>query len=112
MTTRAKFEVTKVSEFGYDGKHQVISRIKKHVPANTADPDDGSVIRYERVEFEPTDIPVREITLSAVHSGSEENRSFATATPSGSITFQLNNPALADEFKPGQSYYVDFTPAS
>lgn len=98
MTTRAKFEVTKVSEFGYSGSRQEIQKIVESSPS------------YKK--YESTGIPLREITLTAVYGGSKENESFATATPSGSITFQLNNPALADEFKPGQSYYVDFTPAS
>lgn len=111
MKVRAKFQVTKVAEFGYDGKRQEVSRIKKHVPANTADPDDGSVTRSNRTDFESTGVPVREITMSAVCDGSEENKSFATSTPTGSITFVLNNPALEDEFKPGQAYYLDFTPA-
>lgn len=111
MKTRAKFSVTKVSEFGYDGKRSEMSRIKKHVPANTPDPETGDVSRYDRTEYESTGHPVREITLSAVYGGSAENDSFSTSTPSGTITFTLNNPALADEFKPGWVYYVDFTPA-
>jgi hypothetical protein len=113
MKTRAKFEVVKASELGHSGKRQEILGIKKHVPANTADPDDGSVVRYDRTEHEATGVPIREITLSAVYGGSQssaEDQSFATATPSGTITFYLNNPALADEFKPGMAYYVDFTP--
>jgi hypothetical protein len=49
--------------------------------------------------------------MSAVCGGSEENNSFASSTPSGSIEFQLDNPDLSEEFKPGQFYYLDFTPA-
>lgn len=109
MITRAKFQVTKVSEFNSGDKRAEISRLKKHVAAYAKDPDDGSVSPYARDQYEDTGIPMREITLSAVYGDTEENRSFSTSTPSGTINFHLNNPALADEFKPGQTYYVDFT---
>jgi hypothetical protein len=109
MRTRAKFEVTRVSESGYGGKRNEINRVKQHTPANVQD-SEGVSTRYDRTEYESTGIPVREITMSAVYGGSKENESFAQATPSGTITFQLDNPALADEFKPGKAYYVDFTP--
>ena len=109
MDCRAKFSVTKVAEFGYDGKRSDISRVKVHVPANTKHPVDGSETRYDRTEYESTGVPVREITLSAVYGSTPEDKSFATSTPSGSITFTLNNADLAEEFKPGMVYYVDFT---
>jgi hypothetical protein len=104
MKCRAKFEVTKVAELGYSGKRQEISLFVKGSVA-----EDHKTITPDR--YESTGIPIREITMSAVYGGSAENESFASATPSGAITFQLTNPALADEFKPGQAYYVDFTPA-
>lgn len=109
MNVRAKFEVVKVSEFGGGGKRSEISVIKSQVPANTPD-SKGVTVGYDRTEYESSGVPMREITLSAVGGGSEENRSFATNTPSGTITFQLNNAAMAEAFKPGQAYYVDFTP--
>lgn len=37
-----------------------------------------------------------------------EDRRFAKATPSGSITITVDNPAVV--FEPGRSYYLDFTP--
>ena len=84
---------------GYDGKRQEIMRRR------AADEPGADA-------FISTGVPIREITLSAVYDDgiAKENKSFADATPSGTITFQLNNPALADEFKPGQAYYIDFTP--
>lgn len=114
MITRAKFEVSRVTEMGYSGKRQEILRIKKHVAANTEDPEDGTITRYDRTEYESSGVPIREIVLSAVCDDglAMENKSFSTATPSGTITFILNNATLADEFKPGNSYYVDFTPVS
>lgn len=38
----------------------------------------------------------------------EEDRRFAKSTPSGNLTIQVDNPAVS--FKPGQTFYLDFTP--
>lgn len=90
---RAKFTVTKSSVMGYSGANSPhVSKCYK----------DGK----------ETDIPVREITMSAVYGGSAENKSFAEATPSGAITFTLSNSDVAEAFQPGETYYVDFTPAA
>lgn len=40
-----------------------------------------------------------------------EDKSFTKATPNGSITMQVDNPAALDQFTLGDYYYVDFTPA-
>ena len=97
MNCRAKFYVSKVSEIGTGQGRSEITRLNA-----------------ETKKYESTGIPHREITLSAVYDDgiSKENKSFADATPSGSMTFFLSNPALADEFKPGDVYYLDFTKAS
>lgn len=96
MKVRAKFAVTKVAELGdWNGNRLEIT---KNVSGSAEGPQ----------RFESTGIPVREITMTAVYGGSSENQSFAEATPNGTITFQLNNPACADEFKPGDSYYLEF----
>ena len=50
------------------------------------------------------------VRLWAVTSGSEENKSFALATPCGSCSLSIDNPAAHGFFKKGQEYYVDFTP--
>jgi hypothetical protein len=85
MIVRAKFQVNRVSEIlGSNGSAKIYK--------------DGKM----------TDTPVREIQMSAVYGGSEENKSFADATPSGQINFQLNNAACAEEFKVGDTYYVEF----
>lgn len=42
---------------------------------------------------------------------SPENRAFWEASPNGSIELTINNPAAAEVFELGKSYYVDFTPA-
>lgn len=40
-----------------------------------------------------------------------ENERFHSATPSGALTMQVDNPAALEQFKPGQMYYLDFVPA-
>jgi hypothetical protein len=100
MKVRAKFCVTKVSELGdWNGNRQEIM---------AEGPKDSAGISH----YQTTGVPVREITLSAIGADKSdpESVSFAQATPSGTITFMLNNPVLAEEFKPGAVYYLDFIP--
>ena len=40
-----------------------------------------------------------------------ENARFTKATPWGEIRLGIDNPAALEQFEPGKSYYVDFTPA-
>lgn len=44
--------------------------------------------------------------------GSDEDNTFAKFTPSASLDMQIANPDLFGKFKPGDTFYVDFTPAS
>lgn len=39
----------------------------------------------------------------------EEDRRFAKATPSGTISLFIDNPPAALYLEPGQNFYVDFT---
>lgn len=39
-----------------------------------------------------------------------ENARFTQATPWGTIELGIDNPAAREQFKTGESYYVDFTP--
>jgi hypothetical protein len=55
-----------------------------------------------------------EVTLRAVgpktgETLNPENVSFSRYTPSGTLTMMIDNPSLAGFFKPGKSYYLDFT---
>ena len=52
------------------------------------------------------------VILTAVHSGSEENKTFFKYTPSASIDLQTVNPEAAAQFTPGKEFYVDFTEAT
>jgi hypothetical protein len=52
-----------------------------------------------------------EAKLSAVTSGSEENKSFNKYTPSGDLRIMIDNPAAVDFFEPGQDYLLEFKKA-
>jgi len=54
-----------------------------------------------------------EVTLTAVHSETGENADFTAATPYGTVRlgiYPVDRPAAAF-FKPGKTYYLDFTEA-
>jgi hypothetical protein len=51
------------------------------------------------------------IELSAVYSGSDENKKFFKWTPSAKIELGTVNEEAAKAFEIGKEYYVDFTPA-
>ncbi|TIX92512.1 MAG: hypothetical protein E5V24_13520 [Mesorhizobium sp.] len=56
----------------------------------------------------------KKVELSPVYQGSkpdDENTGFNKATPSGRLEMQIDNPKASVQFEPGQSYYLDFTPA-
>ena len=51
------------------------------------------------------------VNLEAVTQGSEENKAFWNATPSGQLSMFITNPDATRHFEAGKSYYIDFTPA-
>lgn len=51
------------------------------------------------------------VKLQPVTCGSAENEKFFKWTPWGAIEIGTVNAEAAAQFKPGQSFYVDFTPA-
>ena len=53
------------------------------------------------------------LKLSAVYSGDKnsEDNTFSEATPDASFEMSITNKALHGQFKPGETFYVDFTPA-
>lgn len=69
-----------------------------------------------RAKFRVTEKIEREngyygVVLYPVVGGSEENKEFWKATPGGKIEmFSVNQKAI-ENFKVGQEFYVDFTPA-
>jgi hypothetical protein len=42
--------------------------------------------------------------------GTDEDNTFAKWTPSALLDMQVNNPQLFEQFKPGDTFYVDFSP--
>lgn len=55
------------------------------------------------------------VTFSTVYepdaAKDTENARFTKATPWGQIKLGIDNPTALEQFQPGKSYYVDFTPA-
>lgn len=49
------------------------------------------------------------VKMSAVTGGTNEDNSFAAATPDASLNMQIDNPTLAGKLKVGQKFYVNFT---
>lgn len=41
----------------------------------------------------------------------DANKTWAKYTPAGSIALTINNPEAFEQFKIGETYFVDFTPA-
>ncbi len=59
---------------------------------------EGNAVRFSTV-YEPD------------ASKDTENARFTKATPWGQIQLGIDNPDAIQQFKAGESYYVDFTPA-
>ena len=51
------------------------------------------------------------LRFTAVTGGNPEDNTYSKYTPSATCEMQVTNPALLGQFKPGQTFYVDFTPA-
>lgn len=70
-----------------------------------------------RAKFRVTSVTAHEygtkvVKAMAVGDNNPENSQFNKATPSGTIEFSISKDVPAyGVFEPGQSYYLDFTPA-
>lgn len=51
------------------------------------------------------------VHLHAVYADGKGNESWSKATPNGSLTMTITNPAALEQFVPGKTYFLDFTPA-
>lgn len=51
-----------------------------------------------------------EIELSAQYSGTPEDNTYASLTPTGSIKMAVTNPSAVAALPVGGRFYVDFTP--
>lgn len=62
----------------------------------------------KRKAWQSSSVPyVHEAEFTAVYDGSEENKAFFEATPSGSLKIGTYKK---DVFEPGTDYYIDITP--
>jgi hypothetical protein len=52
-----------------------------------------------------------QVSLHPVYAGEGEDRTFWDATPSGRIELNITNRQALDQFRSGQKFYIDFTPA-
>lgn len=50
------------------------------------------------------------LKFNADYTGSKEDNSYSAATPCASLEMAVSNPSLLGKFKPGQRFYLDFTP--
>ncbi len=64
------------------------------------------VTSVERHEFGAENVKMMPVYSQDQDS---ENYKFWTATPSGRIEMQINNPEAHGTFEPGQEFFVDFT---
>jgi hypothetical protein len=61
--------------------------------------------------------PGERLTLNAVaakqydETGADEDNTYARYSPSATLQITIQNPALWGQFKQGDRFYVDFTPA-
>lgn len=65
-----------------------------------------------RAKFHCTAASGNSVMLSAVVDGSQENKEFFAATPSGTISLYILNTDARARFTEGADYYVDFTAAA
>jgi len=54
---------------------------------------------------------VKTVKMSPVTGGSDENKRFWEATPSGQLVFTCVNPEAVQGLKTGKDFYVDISPA-
>lgn len=70
------------------------------------------VVRHAQTAYgnPPRVNPGVEITLAPQYDSSiEEDRRFAKATPSGTMTMAVDNPTAIEQLALGKFFYVDFT---
>lgn len=71
-----------------------------------------SVTEYEGYDHvAQKNTKVKNIALTPVASGSEENKAFFAATPGGRLEFNVTRLEAVADFEVGKEFYVDITPA-
>jgi hypothetical protein len=75
------------------------------------------IAKFQVQKVERVGVNCEQLHLMAVSSkpfdaeGASEDNSFARWTPSGELKMHISNPALIGQFKEGQKFYLEFTPA-
>ena len=71
-------------------------------------------------KYDPEAPPVKTMETLTMHAvgasnypedGSDEENTYAKFSPGAQLSINIANPALWGQFKVGDRYYVDFTPA-
>lgn len=73
--------------------------------------DAGLPTEVDHVSYRVRLVPVMSKSKGGGYGDCEENKAFYAATPSGEIVLDTINPSAAEQFVPGQAFYIDFTPA-
>lgn len=61
-----------------------------------------------RCNWSPTS---KKLVFSAQYDqNTPEDQRYSKATPTGTLTMQVDNPAALEQFELGKAYYIDFTP--
>lgn len=83
---RAKMVVSHIEEHGYQRQGETFVKSSERLNFNAVSKPDGY----------PAD-------------GADEDNTYAKWSPSANCSISVTNPALFDQFKVGEKYYVDFT---
>ena len=76
----------------------------------------GVVAKFEVMSIETYKYPGQKVVLMPVYAGegadpkvtSKEDGQFWEATPNGRLEMQVNNPVAAEQFQPGDRFYLTF----
>jgi hypothetical protein len=52
------------------------------------------------------------LVMRPVTNGTPEDNTYSKFTPCGELSLTVTNEALMGQFKPGETFYVDFTPVN
>jgi hypothetical protein len=89
-------------------KFRCLEIIKRFTRFDTKKNSDGSWSEDHSKPLSQTSVRL----VPVQHKGSEENKTFWDATPSGELTMVITNPNAAMQFVEGKVYYLDFTEAT
>lgn len=112
IKTRCKFRVVGVEDTDYE----ILERIEPSDPryADLDVPENGTY-QHGKLELKyklrPTGKYNQNVRLAASYDPTNsEDVSFASATPSGTVSIYVSNPAVIGTFRPGKNYYLDLIP--